>query len=228
MCETNNAQLSLHFHLHHLLHGFLRTDINPMFLQEINPVLRLTPSSRSYANLRTSLKRHHLSSIFSCLVQHEHRIALHLQARHVVLRDINPRHFHIRNVLEIPRKHVVILAQPVAQPAPLRSTAPSASYRHDELHHDVHVGVKSHLLEVGAHQKPDVSVAFVEGLLRFDVGSQLVSVVSLEEVADGGVGELAVEGVFAVLFAVLDLSMRIVQRENTRKRVGVLSTETPK
>ena len=73
-----------------------------------------------------------------------------------------------------------------------------------------------------------MSVAFVEGLLRFDVGSQLVSVVSLEEVADGGVGELAVEGVFAVLFAVLDLSMRIVQRENTRKRVGVLSTETPK
>ena len=73
-----------------------------------------------------------------------------------------------------------------------------------------------------------MSVAFVEGLLRFDVGSQLVSVVSLEEVADGGVGELAVEGVFAVLFAVLDLSMRIVWRENTRKRVGVLSTETPK
>ena len=108
--KTNNAKLSLHFHLHHLLHGFLRTDIYPMFLQEINPALPLNPPSHSYANLRTSLERNPLSSIASRLIQHEHGVVLHLHARHVVLRDINPRHFHVRNVLEIPRKHVVILA----------------------------------------------------------------------------------------------------------------------
>lgn len=205
MCETNNAKLSLHFHLHHLLHGFLRTDIYPMFLQKINPVLRLNSPSHSHANLRTSLKRNRLSSIASRLIHHEHGVVLHLHARHVVLRDINPRHFHIGNVLEIPREHIVILAQSLTQAASLPFIAFSASYRHDELHHHVHVGIESHLLEVGADQHADVAIAFVVGLFGFDVGRQLVSVVASEEIADGGVGELAVEGEFVILVAVLDL-----------------------
>ena len=218
MCETNNAKLSLHFHLHHLLHGFLRTDINPMFLQKINPVLRLNSPSHSHANLRTSLKRNRLSSIASRLIHHEHGVVLHLHARHVVLRDINPRHFHIGNVLEIPREHIVILAQSLTQATSLPFIPRSASYRHDELHHHVHVGIESHLLEVGADQHADVAIAFVVGLFGFDVGRQLVPVVASEEIADGGVGELAVEGEFVILVAVLDLFGERKSEEGIRGR----------
>lgn len=67
-----------------------------------------------------------------------------------------------------------------------------------------------------------MSVAFVVRLFRFDVGRQLVSVVPSEEIADGGVGELAVEGELATLVAVLDLWVRKARKQYEEDRRGVV------
>ena len=73
-----------------------------------------------------------------------------------------------------------------------------------------------------------MSISLLVGLLRLDVERELVAVEPLDEIADRRVGELAIEGEFAALVSVLNLQIRGMRRDQTRKKVGVLSAEMPK